>query len=344
MQTTLTMTRPDDWHVHLRDGDLLPETVRASAAAFNRVIVMPNLTPPVRTAADALAYRARIEGALASPGAITPLMTLYLTDETTPEIIAEAVAAGVTACKLYPAGATTNSDNGVSNPLQIYPVFEALQAHDMPLLLHGEVVDAEIDIFDREAVFIERYLTPIRRDFPELRIVLEHITTKDSVEWVQAQERQTAATVTPQHLMLNRNDLLVGGIRPHNYCLPILKRNTHQKALQDVVATGDSRFFLGTDSAPHAKNRKEADCGCAGCYSAAAALPIYATIFEDLGALDKLEGFASHHGPDFYGMPRNEATVTLKREAMTIPQVVSVSDTEIVPWQAGLTIPWSLAD
>jgi dihydroorotase len=344
MTQTLTITRPDDWHLHFRDGDILGETVPATARVFGRAIVMPNLTPPVTSVALANDYRERILKAVPAGVDFQPLMTLYLTDNTTAGDIATAAASEtVFACKLYPAGATTNSDNGVTDPSGIYPVLEAMQEHDVPLLVHGEVTSADIDIFDREKAFIDRYLAEIRSRFPALRIVFEHITTADAADFVLAHDSHTGATITPQHLMMNRNDLLVGGIRPHNYCLPVLKRREHQEKLRQVAVSGDPRFFLGTDSAPHAQGKKETACGCAGCYSARAALPLYATFFEEMDALDKLEGFASFHGADFYRLPRHTDTVTLARETMTIEQQVMAGGEAFVPWMAGETIPWRLA-
>ncbi|MFY3776031.1 dihydroorotase [Marinobacter salsuginis] len=343
MTEKLTLTRPDDWHLHVRDGGILTDVVPATAACFGRAIIMPNLVPPVTTAAGATAYRDRILAA-AKGTAFEPLMTLYLTESMTPETIREAKAAGVVAAKLYPAGATTNSDSGVKDIRNIYPVLEAMADCGMLLLVHGEVTDADIDIFDREKVFLERVLAPTLEAFPNLKVVLEHITTADSAEFVQQHTGDNlAATLTPQHLMYNRNHMLVGGIRPHLYCLPILKRNRHQKALRDAVASGDKRFFLGTDSAPHAKDRKEAACGCAGCYSAYGAIGLYADIFEELGILDKLEAFASFNGPDFYGLPRNTDTITLVREPWTMPAELPLADGTIVPLKAGETVHWRLA-
>lgn len=343
MTEKLTLTRPDDWHLHVRDGGILTDVVPATAACFGRAIIMPNLVPPVTTAADATAYRERILAA-AKGTAFEPLMTLYLTESMTPETIREAKAAGVVAAKLYPAGATTNSDSGVKDIRNIYPVLEAMAECGMLLLVHGEVTDADIDIFDREKVFLQRVLAPTLEAFPNLKVVLEHITTADSAEFVQQHTGDNlAATLTPQHLMYNRNHMLVGGIRPHLYCLPILKRNRHQKALRDAVASGDKRFFLGTDSAPHGKDRKEAACGCAGCYSAYGAIGLYADIFEELGILDKLEAFASFNGPDFYGLPRNTETITLVREPWTMPAELPLADGTIVPLKAGETVHWRLA-
>ncbi len=343
MTEKLTITRPDDWHLHVRDGDILTDVVPATAACFRRAIIMPNLVPPVTTAADAGAYRDRILAAAEGTG-FEPLMTLYLTESTTPEIVREAKAAGVVAAKLYPAGATTNSASGVKDVRNIYPVLDAMADCGMLLLVHGEVTDGDIDIFDREKVFLERVLSPILEAFPKLRVVLEHITTADSAEFVkQHNGGNLGATLTPQHLMYNRNHMLVGGIRPHLYCLPILKRNRHQQALRDAVASGDSRFFLGTDSAPHSKNRKETACGCAGCYSAYGAIGLYADIFEELGILDKLEAFASFNGADFYGLPRNTDTITLVREPWTMPAELPLADGTIVPLKAGETVNWRQA-
>ena len=343
MTDKLTLTRPDDWHLHVRDGDILKDVVPATAACFGRAIIMPNLVPPVTTAADATAYRERILAA-ANGTEFEPLMTLYLTESMTAQTIRDARAAGVVAAKLYPAGATTNSDSGVKNIRNIYPVLEAMADCGMLLLVHGEVTDADIDIFDREKVFLERVLAPTLEAFPNLKVVLEHITTADSAEFVRQHTGDNlGATLTPQHLMYNRNHMLVGGIRPHLYCLPILKRNRHQQALRDAVASGDKRFFLGTDSAPHSKDRKEAACGCAGCYSAYGAIGLYADIFEELGILDKLEAFASFNGPDFYGLPRNTDTITLIRDPWTMPAELPLADGTIVPLKAGETVHWKLA-
>ncbi|OAN93450.1 dihydroorotase [Marinobacter sp. EhC06] len=343
MTDKLTLTRPDDWHLHVRDGDILKDVVPATAACFGRAIIMPNLVPPVTTAADATAYRERILAA-ANGTEFEPLMTLYLTESMTAQTIRDARAAGVVAAKLYPAGATTNSDSGVKDIRNIYPVLEAMADCGMLLLVHGEVTDADIDIFDREKVFLERVLAPTLEAFPNLKVVLEHITTADSAEFVRQHTGDNlGATLTPQHLMYNRNHMLVGGIRPHLYCLPILKRNRHQQALRDAVASGDKRFFLGTDSAPHSKDRKEAACGCAGCYSAYGAIGLYADIFEELGILDKLEAFASFNGPDFYGLPRNTDTITLIRAPWTMPAELPLADGTIVPLKAGETVHWKLA-
>ncbi|WP_396621399.1 dihydroorotase [Marinobacter sp. W-8] len=343
MTRQITITRPDDWHLHVRDGDILNDVVPATAACFGRAIIMPNLVPPVTDASAAMAYRDRIQTAARGTD-FQPLMTLYLTESTTAETIREAKAAGVEAAKLYPAGATTNSASGVTDIRNIYPVLEAMADCGMLLLVHGEVTDSDIDIFDREKVFLERVLAPTLAAFPSLRVVLEHITTADSAEFVRShQGNNLGATLTPQHLMYNRNHMLVGGIRPHLYCLPILKRNKHQQALREAVASGDPRFFLGTDSAPHAKDKKEAACGCAGCYSAYGAIGLYADIFEELGILDKLEAFASFNGADFYGLPRNTDTVTLIREPWTMPENLPLAGGGIVPLKAGETVNWRLA-
>ncbi|OEY65031.1 dihydroorotase [Marinobacter sp. X15-166B] len=343
MTERLTITRPDDWHLHVRDGDVLSDVVPASARTFGRAIIMPNLVPPVTDAAEALAYRDRILAAVPPGSGFTPLVTLYLTEATTPEQIHAARAGGVVAAKLYPAGATTNSASGVTDVRRIDDVLAAMAECGMLLLVHGEVTDDHIDIFDREKVFLEKVLAPTLERFPTLKVVLEHITTADSAQFVrQHPGSNLAATLTPQHLMYNRNHMLVGGIRPHLYCLPILKRNVHQQALQDAVVSGNPRFFLGTDSAPHAQDRKETDCGCAGCYSAYGALELYAEIFEDLGALDKLEAFASFHGADFYGLPRNRDTVTLVRTPWTMPARLPLAGGQIVPLRAGETLRWQL--
>ena len=341
MQEELRITRPDDWHLHFRDGELLAETVPTTAHTFARAIVMPNLDPPVTRLAQARAYRERILEQVPKGTGFEPLMTLYLTDDTTPEDIAEAARSGlVFGCKLYPAGATTNSASGVCDPSRITALYEAMERADLPLLVHGEVTEPDIDIFDRERVFIDRYLQQIRRQFPALRIVFEHVTTGEAVQFVREAGEQTAATVTPQHLMLNRNHLLVGGIRPHNYCLPVLKRAEHQRSIQQAVLEGHPRFFLGTDSAPHARSAKEAACGCAGCYSAPAALPLYAEFFETHDALDRLEGFASHFGADFYGLPRNREQMRLVRKPWTIPATLHGGGTTLVPWQAEREVQW----
>ena len=340
----LIITQPDDWHVHLRDDFMLEETVPATARCFHRAIVMPNLVPPVTTARHAAEYRARIVNAIPSGTKFEPLMTLYLTNKTTQQDIIDAKQSGLTAAKLYPAGATTNSDAGVSSLTQLYSVFECMAEQGMLLLIHGEVTESHVDIFDREQRFIEQHLMAIAANFPTLKIVFEHITTKDAVEFVSSASEYIAATITPQHLMLNRNDLLVGGIRPHNYCLPVLKRSTHQEALQDAVCSGSSKFFLGTDSAPHARHKKENCCGCAGCYSAWSAIELYAQIFDDLGVLHLLEGFASHFGPDFYGLPRNTNTIKLIAEEWQVPEHITLPNgDDIVPFHAGQTLRWKLA-
>ncbi len=339
----ITITTPDDWHLHFRDGEMLNETVPATARCFARAIVMPNLVPPVVNAQSAQAYQSRILAARPQGSNFQPLMTLYLTNQTSTQDIIEAKQAGVVAAKLYPAGATTNSAQAVSGIEALYPVFEEMQKQGLLLLVHGEVTESHIDIFDREKEFIDQYLQKIVAAFPDLKVVFEHITTADAVEFVLASSDNVAATITPQHLLLNRNDLLVGGIKPHNYCLPVLKRSTHQQALRKVVASGSKKFFLGTDSAPHAKHAKESACGCAGCYSAWSALELYAQVFDELDCLDKLEGFASFYGADFYGLPRNTSTVTLKKQHWTVPESLTLSDGEcIVPFFAGQQVSWTL--
>ncbi|WP_428034107.1 dihydroorotase [Amphritea sp.] len=341
--TTLTIRTPDDWHLHFRDGDMLSETVPATARCFQRAIVMPNLAPPVVNAEMAMAYKARIMAARPAGSAFEPLMTLYLTNATSGEDIVAAKAAGVVAAKLYPAGATTNSAAAVTDLEAMYPVFEVMAEQGMPLLVHGEVTDHHIDIFDREKEFIDQKMSKIVARFPQLKIVFEHITTADAAHFVQDASDNVAATITPQHLLLNRNDLLVGGVRPHNFCLPVLKRNTHQAVLRQMVQAGSPKFFLGTDSAPHAKEAKENACGCAGCYSAWSAIELYAHVFEELGALDKLEGFASNFGADFYGLPRNEGSITLVREEWTLPAEITLPDGRpIVPFFAGEKVSWKL--
>lgn len=339
----LTIVRPDDWHLHLRDGDILQHTVPATANVMGRAIIMPNLTPPVMNAEQALAYYERIQAHNPVGKQFEPLMVLYLTDNTTPELIAEAAKTGkVVAAKLYPAGATTNSDSGVTDLSRLKDIAEALTANGMPLLVHGEVTDNHVDIFDREKEFLDNILAPLVQDVPDMRMVVEHITTKDAAEFVKEQGDNVGATITVQHLAYNRNHMLVGGIKPHFYCLPILKRNIHQQALQDVVVSGHKRFFLGTDSAPHAKGKKENACGCAGCYTAYAAIELYADIFDDLGVLDKLEAFASFNGADFYGMKRNTDTITLVKEPWTAPEEMAFVDDVIVPLRAGETINWKI--
>ena len=343
MINELTINTPDDWHLHFRDGELLQETVPATARCFHRAIVMPNLAPPVTNKSQALAYRQRILDALPTASDFNPLMTLYLTNDTSQQDIQDAISDEIPAAKLYPAGATTNSNAAVKGIECLYPIFETMSEVGMLLLIHGEVTDSDVDIFDREKQFIDQHLEPIHRQFPDLKIVFEHITTKDAADFVLSANQQVAATITPQHLLLNRNDLLVGGIRPHNYCLPVLKRNIHQQRLQEVVASGSPKFFLGTDSAPHSKRIKESACGCAGCYSAWGALELYTQVFEQLGALNKLEGFASHYGPDFYGLPRNDAKVTLVRESWVMPEEISLNNGDtIVPFFAGQTLSWQI--
>jgi dihydroorotase len=344
MTDELTIIRPDDWHLHLRDSELLAGTVPAAARYFGRSIVMPNLTPPVRDAAEALAYRERILDWRPQGSDWQPLMVLYLTDNTSPEMIEEAAVRGVTAVKLYPAGATTNSDSGVTDLQRIFPALEAMSEQGMPLLVHGEVTRHEVDIFDREARFIEEQLAPLVERFNSLRVVLEHVSTREAVQFVTAAEKRVGATITPQHLAYNRNDMLVGGVRPHYYCLPILKRSRHQQALRDVVVSGHQRFFLGTDSAPHQRHAKENSCGCAGCYSSHAAIELYAEIFEELGVLDKLEAFASFNGPDFYRLPRNSDTIILRRQPWTVPQSYPLGSGEVVPLKAGQSISWRVSE
>ncbi len=340
---SITITRPDDWHLHLRDGAALATTVPHTAAQFARAIVMPNLKPPITTAAQAVAYRLRIRAATPDGADFEPLMTLYLTDRLAPDEIERARDAGVAAVKLYPAGATTNSDAGVTDIKKTYPTLEAMQRHGLPLLLHGEVTDPAIDLFDREAAFIETQLMPLRRDFPALKMVLEHITTSDAVHYIEASDAFSAATITAHHLLYNRNAIFAGGIRPHYYCLPILKRETHRLALVQAATGGSSRFFLGTDSAPHPVHLKEHACGCAGCYTAHAALELYAQAFEAAGALDELEAFAAFHGPDFYGLPRNQGTVTLRRESWVVPASLPFADAQLMPLGAGEQLAWRLA-
>ncbi|MBT9487079.1 MAG: dihydroorotase [Rubrivivax sp.] len=345
MTSSLTICRPDDWHLHLRDGAALQAVLPATAAQFARAIVMPNLKPPVTTAAMALAYRERILAArpVSGPGRdFEPLMTLYLTDNTPPDEIQRARDAGVVALKLYPAGATTNSDAGVTEIRKTYTTLEAMQRAGLLLLVHGEVTDGDIDLFDREAVFIDRVMTPLRRDFPELKVVFEHITTREAAQYVAGADRFTAATITAHHLLYNRNALFMGGLRPHFYCLPVLKRELHRQALVAAATSGSDRFFLGTDSAPHAAALKEQSVCGAGCYTAPAALELYAEAFEAAGALDKLEAFASHHGPDFYGLPRNAGTVTLHRAPRTLPETLPFGDAVIKPLRGGETLNWTL--
>jgi dihydroorotase len=340
----LTLRQPDDWHLHLRDGAALQSVLGHTAAQFARAIVMPNLKPPVTTTALAMAYRERILAARPAGSAFEPLMTLYLTDRTDPAEISVAKASGIIhGCKLYPAGATTNSDAGVTDIRRIDATLEAMAAAGMPLLVHGEVTHSEVDVFDREARFIDLVLAPLRSRLPGLRIVFEHVTTAAAVQFVQAQAGGVAATITPQHLALNRNALFQGGIRPHLYCLPVLKRERDRTALLDAVTTGDARFFLGTDSAPHARSTKEAACGCAGIYSAHAALELYAAVFEESGALHRLEAFASEFGPRFYGLPLNTGTVTLQRSEWTVPDNYPFAGETIVPLHAGEKLHWRIA-
>jgi dihydroorotase len=341
---SLTLTRPDDWHLHLRDGAALAAVAPASARQFARAVVMPNLRPPVTTTAQALAYRDRILAALPAGSGFQPLMTLYLTDNLPPDEIVRAKAAGIVAVKLYPAGATTNSDAGVTDLRKAARTLEAMQREGLLLLVHGEVTDPDVDLFDREAVFIDRVLQPLRRDFPALKVVMEHITTKEGAQFVADADANTAATLTPQHLLYNRNAIFTGGLRPHFYCLPVLKSEEHRRALVAAVASGSPRFFLGTDSAPHAAHLKEHATGHAGCYTASCALELYAEAFEQAGALNKLEAFASFHGADFYGLPRNTGTVILKREAWTVPETVPFGDATLKPLRGGDTLAWRLAD
>jgi dihydroorotase len=342
----LRITRPDDWHVHLRDGASLNSTAAALARYCGRAIVMPNLVPPVMTTAQALAYRDRINSAQRDcPRQFQPLMVLYLTDNTSPREIATAKKSGaVFAAKLYPAGATTNSDSGVTDLKRIYPALEALQQHGLPLLVHGEVTDASIDVFDREQVFIERHLRLIARDFPALKIVFEHITTADAVAFVRESPATVAATITAHHLLYNRNHMLAGNIRPHFYCLPILKRATHQAELIAAATSGNPKFFLGTDSAPHARNKKEAACGCAGSYTAHAAIELYAEAFDAAGALARLEAFAGFYGADFYGLPRNRDHITLQRQSWNVPAELPLGNDKVVPLRAGESIAWRVMD
>lgn len=339
---SLVITRPDDWHIHLRDGEALQSTVPDASAQFGRAIIMPNLVPPVLTAEQAVAYKDRIVAQRPAGSNFEPLMVIYLTESTTAEDIAAAKAAGVVACKLYPAGATTNSDSGVKDLKNAYPALEAMEREGMLFLMHGEVTDEDIDIFDREKVFIDRTLKQLVKDFPNLKMVLEHITTKDAAEFVANSGPNIAATITSHHLLYNRNHMLVGGIKPHYYCLPILKRNTHQQALIKAATSGSPKFFLGTDSAPHTKDKKEAACGCAGSYTAYSAIELYAEAFEAAGALDKLDGFAGHFGPDFYGLPRNSDTITLVKEDWQVPDTLPLGSGTLVPLCAGETLSWKL--
>ncbi|KAA8734760.1 dihydroorotase [Acinetobacter qingfengensis] len=341
---TITLLQPDDWHAHLRDGEALRRTVPDLAKQFHRAICMPNLVPPVKTVEEAIAYRQRILAHVPNGIDFDPRMVLYFTDHTpAEEVVKIKQSDAVNAIKLYPAGATTNSENGVSDIRKVYPVIEQLEEHQVPLLLHGEVTHSHVDIFDREKRYLDEVLVPLLRQFPQLKIVLEHITTADAANFVLEQGRNVAATITPQHLLFNRNHMLVGGIKPHFYCLPILKRQTHQTTLLEVATSGNPKFFLGTDSAPHAQSKKEQACGCAGCYSAPNAIELYAQAFEQMGKLDKLEGFASHFGADFYGLARNTKTITLVRQSIQVPAQLDYLDNDpIIPLYAGQTLNWSL--
>lgn len=339
----LTFTQPDDWHLHLRDGKNMAAVVKHTADRFARAIIMPNLKPPVTTTQQAADYRQRILQALPNGSGFEPLMTLYMTDNLSRQEIRKASASGfIKAVKLYPAGATTNSDSGVTDIRRLYPVIEEMQKQGLPLLVHAEVTDDNIDIFDREKVFIHRHMEPLHHDFPELHLVFEHVTTQDAVEFVRQARGPVAATITAHHLLYNRNAMLAGGIRPHYYCLPILKRKLHQQALIDAATSGNPKFFLGTDSAPHAQHAKECSCGCAGCYTAHAAIELYAEIFEQAGALDKLEGFASHFGADFYGLPRNQNKITLQKLSWEVPASYEFGDEKLIPLRAGEQISWQL--
>ena len=343
MKNEITITRPDDWHLHVRDGAALAAVVPDTARQFARAVIMPNLKPPVTTAAQAFAYRERILAAVPPGVSFEPLMTLYLTDTLPPDEIARAKAAGVVALKLYPAGATTNSDAGVTDLRKTYKTLEAMQRAGLPLLVHGEVTDAEIDLFDREKAFIDTKLIPLRRDFPELKIVFEHITTREAAQYVSEADAHVGATVTAHHLLYNRNAIFMGGIRPHYYCLPVLKREEHRRALVAAVTSASDRFFLGTDSAPHAAHLKEHAVGCAGCYTALSALELYVEAFDAVGALDKFEAFASFNGPAFYGLPRNTGSVTLRRHAWTLPESLPFGETTLKPLRAGESLAWQLA-
>lgn len=339
----ITLTRPDDWHLHVRDGKAMTAIIGHTARQFRRAIIMPNLKPPVTTTAEALAYRQRILAALPQDTDFQPLMTLYLTDNTPAEEILRARdSEQIFAVKLYPAGATTNADSGVTDLEKTYSTLAVMEEWGIPLLVHGEATSPEIDIFDRENVFIEQQLMPLSKQFPGLKIVFEHITTREAVDFVLGSGPNIGATITPQHLLLNRNAMLVGGIRPHNYCLPVLKRESHRQALVNAATSGNPKFFLGTDSAPHAKGDKESACGCAGVYSAHAALELYAMAFEKAGALDKLEGFASHFGADFYGLPRNTDSITLEKRAQQVADEIPFGDKTLVPFFAGETMTWTL--
>ncbi len=340
----LTIQRPDDWHLHVRDGDAMRAVIGHTARRFGRAIIMPNLKPPVTDVEAALAYRQRILDALPEGSNFEPLMTLYLTDRTSPDDILAAQSSGIVkAVKYYPAGATTNSDAGVTRIENTWPALTAMQEAGMPLLVHGEVTDPDVDIFDREAVFIEQVLHPIAKQFPTLKIVLEHITTRQGIAFVNSMPANVAGTLTVHHLLLNRNALFSGGIRPHNYCLPVLKREQHRQALVDAATSGNPKFFLGTDSAPHPQRAKESACGCAGLYTAHAAIELYAEAFEQAGALDRLEAFASHFGPDFYGLPRNSDTITLIKEDWSVPSHYPMGDDRLIPMRAGETLRWKLS-
>ena len=343
LTTSLTLTRPDDWHLHVRDGAALNTVVPHTAAQFGRAIIMPNLKPPVITAKQALAYKARIQAAVPAGVSFEPLMTLYLTDNLPADEIARAKDAGVVAAKLYPAGATTNSDAGVTDLRKTYKTLEAMQKAGLLLLVHGEVTSSDIDLFDREAVFIDTQLIPLRKDFPELKIVFEHITTKEAAQYVADSDRFTAASITAHHLLYNRNAIFTGGIRPHYYCLPVLKRETHRLALVQAATGGSNKFFLGTDSAPHPTHLKEHASGCAGCYTAHAAMELYAQAFDAAGALDKLEGFASFFGADFYGLPRNSGRVTLRKEPWTLPEQVAFGEGVVKPLRGGEHASWKMS-
>ena len=341
----LKLTRPDDWHLHLRDGSLMHSVLPDTARQFARAIIMPNLRPPVTTTEQAQAYRARIFAALPVGSHFEPLMTLYLTDNTTAKEIRTAKQSGIVhAVKYYPAGATTNSDSGVTDIRKTYPALEEMQLCGMPLLMHGEVTDAAVDVFDREAVFITRVLQPLLRDLPDLRVVFEHISTIDAIQFVQSAPDNIAATITAHHLLYNRNAMLIGGIHPHYYCLPVLKRETHREALLAAATSGSKKFFLGTDSAPHAQHTKESACGCAGIYSAHTAIELYAEVFEQVGALDKLEGFASFHGADFYRLPRNAQSITLRKQEWQVPATVGFGEHQLVPLRASEMVKWKLVD
>ena len=343
MSDTLTMVRPDDWHLHLRDGAAMAAVLPHTARRFARAIVMPNLKPPVRTVEEARAYRARIRAALPRGAEFEPMMTLYLTDNTDPREIERAKQSGfVHAVKYYPAGATTNSDSGVTDLRHCRAVFAEMERQGLPLLVHGEVTDPAVDVFDREAVFIDRHLIPLLRDFPALRLVFEHLTTRQGVEFVEGAGANVAATLTAHHLLYNRNAMFSGGMRPHYYCLPVLKREEHRQALVRAAISGSAKFFLGTDSAPHARHAKESACGCAGIYTAHAALELYAEAFERAGALDRLEAFASFHGADFYALPRNQARVTLARRSWLVPESFSFGGDSLVPLRAGEEVGWTL--